>query len=56
MLDRRALERWGDDEAYQKYRENTPHFSLIHEKIIEVDAFSWPVKGSNLNDVRGTSG
>ena len=24
MLDRRALERWGDDEAYQKYRENTP--------------------------------
>ena len=24
ILDRRALERWGDDEAYQKYRENTP--------------------------------
>ena len=39
MLHRRALERWGDDEAYQKYRENTPTFSPIHEKIIEVDAF-----------------
>ena len=24
ILDRRALERWGDDGAYLKYRENTP--------------------------------
>ena len=24
ILDRRALEKWGDDVEYQKYRENTP--------------------------------